>query len=356
MKRLILIIFLLSLFCSVSFGVITNEVWYVNPTSSGGDGSSPNGNDPYASLAACLAAEVKDLQGGDGFTATIYLAGAAADTAAVTIVNTWNTDADNWLKVIQTDLPTDGIPDWTTKYRLTATNAAALSCSEGFVTLSLQIQVTSTDATTAYGISFSSIDSGGSDIKIDSCIISGVCSGTATSYGVGSGDLDAQVTVYNTLIYGFKGQESYRAMYCYGDFDIYNCVITDCHRGIDRQGGTVTAINCAVFNNTDDLVGTITSSYTVTDDGDAGTGNIDWTAEATDWVAAMPGYAAYNFALASDSVLSDAGNGATPKAIFTVDIIGTTMGPADLDWPIGAFEYVAVGGSIVPILVNIQNQ
>jgi hypothetical protein len=142
--------------------------------------------------------------------------------------------------------------------------------------------------------------------------------------------------------------------------NIFNNTIAGFADGVKNSStGTTNIINCALFNNTDDIDdagnSTLAVDYCATDQG-AGEGtngvNISGTWDSTCFTDA--GGTGPDFSVQDAlSPLYQTGNGATPKSIFTTDIIGTTMGPADLDWPIGAFELVAApSGRIMSSLVG----
>ncbi len=125
------------------------------------------------------------------------------------------------------------------------------------------------------------------------------------------------------------------------------CTIYDCGTyGIRRIKGTTTVTNCIVFGNGDDINGSVTSSYTFTEDGDSGTGNgtLNNSSYAysniwTDYSATPP-----DFSLVNNTTDSNAPqNKGTPISGITTDIIGNTRDSTNPDC--GAFEFVASGPS-----------
>ncbi len=176
---------------------------------------------------------------------------------------------------------------------------------------------------------------------------------------VGGGDT---INIYNNVIYklsdGF-GDGIYISGT--GTFNIFNNIVTGFGDGIeDDSTGTTNIINCAIFNNTDDIDdtagnSTLTVDYCATDQGAGeGTNGVDILATWDSTCFTDAGGLGPDFSVQDAlSPLYQTGNGATPKGIFTTDIIGTTMGPADLDWPIGAFELIAApSGRIMSSLVS----
>jgi len=167
----------------------------------------------------------------------------------------------------------------------------------------------------------------GSTLKIENCILIG------GDHGVGINDTeDADLST-----------------------SIYNCTISGMSTGIYQSAGVVTVTNCAVFNNTDDFNGTMTVTYTASDDNDiSGTGNVDISpgaTEADDWAAAFNDYANGDFSLKSGSPLIDAGIGpALDSDVPTTDIVGNAR--SGNTCCIGAFEYVV---SSIPVAMHHYN-
>ena len=282
------------------------------------------------------------------------------DTTAVQI-NGWTTDATRYIKITGAgtdgDWPNTGILD-TTKYVRTITNAASIDIRENYVRVEkIQIVVTETGTSNAYGM-YIAVQDAGNDIRVDSCIIQGVCSGTGNAYGVVTDDADIIAKIFNNISYGFisggdTGFYGFRASNS-SAVDFYNNTASGCYYGIGQSNGTVNAINGAVFNNTDDFVGTITITNCATDQGAGeGTNGVDISGTWDSTCFTAPEATPPDFSVQDvDSPVYNTGDGTTPKAVFTADIINTTRGPADGDWDIGAFEYVAppAGGGQVIII------
>jgi hypothetical protein len=156
--------------------------------------------------------------------------------------------------------------------------------------------------------------------------------------------------VENCIIYGFSQDSGCGGIYVGGVSSsaayIYNSVICGNSIGVNRAAGTVSVVNCAVFNNTDDFNGTVAVTYTASDDNPSGTGNVDISpgaTEADDWEAAFTDYTNGDFSLVSGSPLIDAGTDLS-AVMDSLDIIGTVRPQGDY-WDIGAFEYVVSGGN-----------
>ena len=99
--------------------------------------------------------------------------------------------------------------------------------------------------------------------------------------------------IYNNIIYGFEDHGI--RVYGYNDGAVYSYynTIFGCGAGIlQEHTNTCTSINSAIFNNTDDISGTVTLTYSAGDDADfdSGTGNVPWDDSATDWDANFTEY------------------------------------------------------------------
>ncbi len=328
-------------------------------SAAGGDGttsatSSGDNTHAYQSLNAWEAAEETDLNTANN-THTVHTNRTNAggeDTTAV-VINSWITSATDFITIQGDDFPADGIFDGT-KYVLhnNDTDAYLLFINDDHVRVrNFQIKVTETGGNNRYGFRIAGI-AAANYIVIDSVIIKGVCSGTGLGQGLWVNDGSTNLDIYNCIVTGFKSGADTDFIGLYIDnvstCNIYNCTIYGNYYGIKRDIGTANAINCAVFNNDDDYNGTITMTYSASDDdhtGDSAT-NVTISQSADDYAALVVDAAGDDFHVTdTSSELYQTGNGATPKAIFTDDIIGTSRpqapGSVDLDWDIGAYELIA---------------
>lgn len=333
-------------------------VRYVDTGSpAGGDGTTPDitddGDQPYQSLNQWEAAEETDLDTANN-THTVHTnrTGAGGEDTTECTINGWDTSATDFITVQGDDFPGDGIFDGT-KYVLhnNDTDGFAFTISDNYVRVhDFQIKVTETGANSRTGIQIQSI-AAGNYIVLDSVFVKGVCSGTVATRGIRVNDSSTLLDIYNCIVTGFKSGADADFFGIYIDSvntaNIYNCTVYGCFNAIQRDVGTANAINCAVFNNDDDFVGTIAMTYCASDDdhtGDSAT-NVTISQSADDWAALVVDAAGDDFHLTNDSSeLYNTGNGNTPKALFTDDIEGNDRsGIADLDWDIGAFELVVAG-------------
>lgn len=307
-------------------------------------------NDDQIAIAQC-----RSSSGGDDTTPVIFTG--------------WTTDATRYIKVTGGegvgDFPiSTGILD-ETKYLLHNDDASigmAYVREDYFRIENIQFKVTETSTNTRFGLYVDTgITATNNDIRVDGCIFKGVCSGTGSANGIAVTDTDTNIKIWNTIVYGFfiSADTGFRGinLNC-ATANIYNCTVYNCTRAIARGGGTVTAINCLVFNNDDDFNGTIAMTYCASDDdhtGDSAT-NFVITQTAGNYAALVTDAPNGDFSVTdASSELYQTGNGATPKALFTDDIIGTTRGPADLDWDIGAFELVTAGVTIPVFMYHYMN-
>jgi len=119
-----------------------------------------------------------------------------------------------------------------------------------------------------------------------------------------------------------------------------NTIYQSAGDGVAQYGGTVTAENCVSFNNDGtDYSGTITVTYSASDDTISGTGNIDWNNGATDWAANFTDYANGDFSLknytTSGIAVIEQGTDLRSEGIWR-DIRGEERDESTPD--IGAFE------------------
>jgi hypothetical protein len=323
----------------------------------GGDGTTAgtanDGHQAYQTLAQWEAATQKDLTEATGSNefATVHCNrtnGGGVDQT-ICALNGWTTSATDYIKIIADDFPADGIYD-NTKYVLENNNdqSYALQVVEEYVYVeNLQVLVTTTSGD-RYGIG--STASGLTQyLSINSCIIKGVCSESGSAIGFCTWDASNVADIYNTIIYGFRStgadinDTGFRGASVKGSaINFYNCTIFNNYDGLNEQGaGTYKAINCAVFNNADDFVNTWTIDCCATDQhAGGGTNGVDISATWDSTCFTAPEADPPDVSVQDvDSPLYNTGDGTVPDAIFTVDIIDATRGPAVGDWDIGAFEY-----------------
>lgn len=321
---------------------------YIDPdAAAGGDGTTTalsGANCAYVSLSVWEAARQGDLASDDRVEKAVCQsthASHTADTTALAIDGS-TTDATRYLWITVADGSRHAGKWDDTKYRITC---AATSGYRRTITIADPhvvidgLQVAGTGAATEHICIFNNSGSNDGRVLIQNCICDmNVSSGT----GLGiycSYDTEIINCIILRATIGIS-MVNYNA----GSSVAYNCTVHGCATGLYRYGNhTAVAINCAVFNNTDDFDGTMTVTYTASDDNPQGTGNVDISpgaTEADDWAAAFTDYTNGDFSIKNtDSVLYHAGTDLN----LTYDIAGN---PWHATTPsIGAFEYVVSGGS-----------
>lgn len=347
-----------------SIGYSADKQIYVDPDVAAGDSSGDSWTNAYSSLNIAEAAEDQDITAIGIFFFHLKSRLGNADTTGVTFAG-WVTDSTHYI-VLQGgyaagESGSPGTPERlsgysTSHYRLAATDMNLLIFSEDFGRFdSLQVGLSTTGSGSGSGINITTI-AASNDIRISNCIIAGISvTGTAGARGIVLNDAQLVAKVWNCPIYNFisagtPGDASFRGIHIVDGLtiDIWNCVVNDCRQGVENDsGGTTNLINCLIFENTDDFLGSPTSvTYTASDDNDeAGAGNFQITQTADDYAALVTDADGRDYSVTdASSELYQAGNGATPKAFFTKAIDGTDRDAVDLNWDIGAFELEVVAG------------
>jgi len=271
--------------------------------------------------------------------------GGTDDTTAVA-VNGWTTDATRYIEIKGTDFPDDGIYA-DTEYVLATTDAVALSITEENVRVT-NLQVFSTVTADNGGAAiYTTTGVSAGHIIIDSCILKGAGTGDGSNMGYRTADGSITSTIKNCIIYGFKSDSDeedggFCGVYSTGtkNLYLYNCTIYSNNIGIYQNNDPVTAKNCAIFNNFDDISGTVTLGNCATDNGDdsGNNGNITITQSADDWAALVTDAAGGDFSVTdADSQLYDAGEA---DVFAEDDDIMDTARPQGDHWDIGAFEFI----------------
>lgn len=312
---------------------------YVNPASSGGDGTTnatSGAQAAYASLNAWEAAEQTNLVS-DGDIHEVRCEGTG-DTGAGVSINGWTTGASNYIYIVAESANRhDGT--WSTgKYYLEGASSATgrLNILEDYVRVEgLQIRNTSGGAGSTSSSRVTGTG-GTTDIRFNDCIIR-----------------DARYTVrvesgsdyyhWNNIVYGGSvGAVVVTGGGVNGKF--YSDTLIGVTYGLYRTAGTVTAKNCYAKGTTA-YNGTITKTTCASSDttGSAGLQSIAYsTSQFTNVTAGSE-----DLSLVSGSALIDVGTDTSGDAApldFTDDIIGTARGGT---WDVGAFEFVGAAGIAV---------
>jgi len=347
MKRGLIFLFLL---LSSVVSAATQVIVYVDPDATGA-ANGTSFTDAYTALGTALSTEAKDISVGTGtdeqYTFLCQSSSGTADTVIATVGTGWTTAAANYIEIIGFDFPADGIWDGT-KYVLHNNDdqIAAMQIQEDFVRVrNLQVLFTVTAAGIRYGIDHGALGIG-NDIRIDSCIVVGVTSGTGNAYGIYSGSSSVNTSIFNCtfldIVSGADNQHYGILMFSCNTADIYNCTIYDCRLGIANFAGTVTATNCAVGNCDNDFAtfgGTLTVDYCCSDDGDGTNSN---GPASGNWVNELTDAGNGNFTPVVGGNILDTGTDDPGSGLFSDDIIGASRTST---WSRGAYEGIASSGT-----------
>jgi hypothetical protein len=316
---------------------------FVNTGSAGGDGTTTalsGAQAAYVSLSACETAEDTDLTDAGGDTMIINCAGTAADTNSFTFGG-WVTSATCTITVNGDYAVTSGNHYSTSYYRLESASQTVTVATDYVYLNKLQIKNTAATGTAQQALYYNQ-----SIGNVNQCVV--VTNHTGDSAGTAIlvyGTAGETVNINNCVVYGANsttGADYGIRQIVAGTLNINNCTVSGFPTaGILRSAGTVVVTNCAVFNNADDISGTVTLTYSAGDDADfdSGTGNVALADSAESWNAQFVAYTTGNFHIVVGSALINAASDLS--GTFTVDIDGNTR----VAWDIGADEYISTGAT-----------
>lgn len=309
---------------------------YVNPNSSGGDGTTTatsGANAAYASLSAAVA----------GLPATLTepwiiecATGGTADTTAVSI-GSITTDTTNTLTItVNAGSRHAGVYD-TSKYRLEVSNNFVYALNVAISNVIVQgLQIKQTGGTDALG----GINAGGglstTNILIDSVIVADT--GDTSAEGIKAYSTGT-VTIRNSIVYGATHE---CILSDFATTTVQNSTLVGCGTyGLRKTAnGTLTATNVyAGGNTTADFNGTITMTTCASSDS-TGTAGLRTIAVATGSGAFFTNVTggSQDFHIGSSSALKDVGTSLAGS--FTTDVDGATRTGT---WDIGADENTGGG-------------
>ncbi|MCK5176788.1 MAG: LamG domain-containing protein, partial [Candidatus Aenigmarchaeota archaeon] len=298
----------------------------------------------YTSLSAWEAGEQADLTGTGPCIAEITE--GFSDTTGLVITG-WTTTVDDYIKIYTSGSARhDGKWD-TSAYKLEIDGGSAFGQSIYISHSNVKIDglQVSHNGTFFSNNCIESEVAATTGIEISNCIIISPDNGA----GIYLNYPGVTAKIWNTIIY-VNGTPGSSSEGIYSDsaltVDIYNCVLYNLYDAIERDLGTVTVTNTVVFNSNYDFDGTMTVTYSASDDVQAGTGNIN----PSDWSAIFENYTAYDFHLKSTNTdLQGAGTDNPGSGLYSDDIDGEARTST---WDIGADEYVANKSEDVPYALS----
>jgi hypothetical protein len=326
----------------------TARIRYVNPHSSGGNGTTDalsGANAAYASLNAALTAERGDLVAADVWLEIICATNGNADTARIIeVAANWTTDATHYVHIKAAEGHRAGTSWNTAKYRIDGAFAfvSAFSSSIPYLRVEgLQARNTSTSAG-SNGFRFTSATLA-ADVRAVGLLTRG-----NQSYGFGFEG--GTYTVRNCVSIGNGGDG------IIFDYGAPGCVATvdNCTSVANTGFGIVVGSS----SNNNDLTNCYAGGNTGADYGFVGGGNSLTTcysedgsqSTATAAYATGSGARFTNVTSGSEDVAIQAGSaligaGTDLSGSFTTDITGKTR---SVPWDIGAFEYVETALPRIP--------
>jgi len=341
------------------------STYYVNTDSVATPGTGAT-NDEYRTLAIWEAAqdvEISEVQN------VICRCSSGTASAGVTLSGFTYTATDGSIYVhIYPEsgyANTTGVYD-TAKFRIETTNGSGVAINDEFVRLTgIQIKVTSDNTSQYFGVTVASITAGGSDVRMDKCIVVGdIASNTSANpcCGINCSDADVTMQVTNCIIYGWKNSNATpNGAGVRGNgstvFNVYNCTAAYNIYGYLRSSGTMTLQNCiAASNDTAGYSGTLSTSYCADTGTSLAPGTGDRESVTPNFV--NPTASPRNLLIQATSTdLIDYGDGTSMPTECDYDILATVRPVPDGDWDIGAHEYVAAGGaSIIPLVMHHLKQ
>ena len=317
----------------------------------------------YSTLSGWEAGEQADLTAGGGTVKQASCYGDGADTTAFTVTG-WTTSASTFIRIfaptstdeVGTTQAHSGIWD-ASKFNMAVTNSNMINIDESFVRIEyLQFNHITNDATNYYeAILVDNTALGDSAINISKSIFWASYSGSGGGHAfIRTSDSDAIVNYFNNIAYGNTqaGETHWALDNASAVLNIYNSTFFNNDIAIYQRSGTVTVVNSAVVNNSDDFLNSPDSiTYTASDDGDCDDATcIDASPGSPEGVEHDKMFVSTttpDFHIKDpDSVLYNAGTADPGSGLFNDDIDGETR----TNWDIGADEYIS--GEPPPVTGN----
>lgn len=333
---------------------MAETTYYIDVDVVGGEGDGSSLANAYSSLNAAEAARNADITAGNAVRFLCHNTSGGTDIAVR--FDGWATDADSYIKVeAAASYRHAGVWD-AAKYNMETTDDTILETREDYVRIigiQLSIIVTADNAGSALYVNVANV---GNEIRISNLIIKGTGTGTGTMYGISVSEANAIVKIWNCVVYNFisasdPADTNFNGMrFSCSTADVWNCTVNDCCEGIMKSVGTITIVNCLVFECADDFVGSPTMTYCASDDdhtGDSAT-NFVITQTADDYAALVKDADGRDYGVKdASSELVGTGTDDPGGAIQDdTDIAGTARTST---WDVGAFEDTGEPPAGIPI-------
>jgi len=253
--------------------------FYLDTDVVGGLADGSSWDNAYASFSAAMSGltltEDSTLHcRGAAAATTIFSVSGIADTYRLHILGDWDTGMWDESK-IRLDVTQN-----------TGQGRRTIFIQDNYVTIeNLQIRHNNSSTGT---INIIDVDCGtnSSDNQIKNCLLTANAPLSTAIVGI---ELNNTVTIENTVIFdlGGNGTGTYPTGYDAATQSIDRCTVSGCNIGISRGGNSSLSVsNSAVFNNSNDFNGTLTTSYCASDNNDnGGTGDFQITQTANDYAA-----------------------------------------------------------------------
>jgi len=301
---------------------------YIDPDASGA-GTGVDWANAYNSINAAEAAEQTDLDSANDIMIFHCRASSGTVDSTNVTINGWTTSATDYLEIRTASTDRAAKNGWdATKFRLDVAAGDGFYCLESYVRFD-GLQIEAGDQAFLFAIT-------SGDVRISNCRIQNSNYAIYVSQASDSPNCKA----WNNIIDTMNNDGIYWRTSA-GTVDIYNCVVYNCvDDGIQVVSGNINAINCAVFGNGDDFIGTFTSiDYCASDDGD-GTNSI--SPSGGNWANEFNDYANGDFTLLSGGNCKDGGTNDPGSGLYSDDMEGDArVSP----WDVGIDEYIAAGGN-----------
>jgi hypothetical protein len=319
--------------------------------SSGGD---------YSSLSAWEAGQQGDLVAADEIRqAECY----SFEDTTQTIINGSTTDTTRYLRAY-TPASERHNGKWdTSKYRLIVSNADVIQVFDEYVRIE-GLQLQTTNPTANYRASIFCAVAAASDVRISHNICRGHGNAAYIENGTNCNDGSGTFRIWNNVFFGYSTEQSTLLAGNAGASGVLYVYSNTCIMAAGASGAGISSISSTVHSKNNLVTGsgtcfnqpsgTLTNTNCASSDATAddfgGSGNrVSQTFTFVD-AGSFDYHLAVGDAGAKDFGTDLSGDANLP---FSDDIDGVTRSGT---WDIGADEYVAAGGSVVPVLMRQYRQ